>query len=68
MSYPSMTKYLTTAQAAQYLAVSRDVLRRWRAARHGGPRYYRINKMIRYSLGDLDSFLVKCSVGGDSDA
>ena len=42
-------KYLTTAQAAEYLGVSTRTMRRWRN-RNIGPAY------VRYPLGGLERF------------
>lgn len=58
---------LTTRQAAVYLGVSQDLVRRWRAAGRGGPRYHRVNRLIRYRRQDIDAYLA-ANTGGGSDA
>jgi predicted DNA-binding transcriptional regulator AlpA len=42
-------------QAAQYLGLSVKTLQAWRW-RGTGPRYVKMNKAVRYRLGDLDAF------------
>lgn len=49
-------KYLTTAQAAEYLGVSTRTMRRWRN-RNIGPAYVRYSdRTCRYPLGSLERF------------
>ena len=49
--------FLTEAEAAEYLRVSRSYLRKARCY-GGGPRYVRIGKRaIRYRIEDLDAWI-----------
>ena len=48
---------LTPVQAAQYLGVSKDVLRLWRS-QGKGPRHFKAGeKLVRYRRIDLDSWI-----------
>jgi len=48
-------RYLSTAQAAQYLGISRRWLAKLRCLR-GGPAVYRFGRLRRYRRDDLDSW------------
>ena len=47
---------LTEREAAAYFGVSLSGLRKWRA-RHCGPQYARLFRLIRYRRSDLDAFV-----------
>ena len=48
---------LTQEQAAAYLGVNQETLRKWRRERYG-PQYLRLSlRFIRYRVEDLDAFL-----------
>jgi excisionase family DNA binding protein len=50
---PSM--YVSEKEAAAYLGVSLSTIRRWR--RKGiGPRFFRLERILRYSLEALERF------------
>ena len=49
-------EYLTTVQAAIYLALSRQQLEIWRS-RGGGPRFVKLAHAVRYKRSDLDDFM-----------
>jgi DNA-binding transcriptional MerR regulator len=51
-----MRDLMTSKEAAVYLRISEDTLRRWRC-RGLGPKYIRINGRILYRLRDLERFL-----------
>ena len=49
--------WLDTRQAAAYLICSPATLKVWRS-KETGPKYYAVNqRIIRYHIDDLDSFL-----------
>ena len=50
-----MRNLLTSKEAAVYLRISEDTLRRWRC-RWLGPKYIRINGRILYRRRDLERF------------
>ncbi len=50
-----VSPFLTTAEAAQYLRVSRPTLERWRGEGRG-PRYLRAGWRCLYRREDLDAF------------
>ena len=54
-STPALPRFLTAAEAAQFLRVSVYVLERHRAARTG-PRFRRFGRMIRYAVTDLEAW------------
>jgi excisionase family DNA binding protein len=53
-THPPPGKMLTTGQAAAYLNVSPDTLRRW--SRRGLPRY-KLGRLVRWSQPVLDAWL-----------
>ena len=69
MSYPDCMNHnltpvlLNDVEAADYLTVSVSSLRRWRGERKG-PRFIRIEGVIRYSSHDLDEYLAAQTEGG----
>lgn len=51
------TRWLTEDDAAEYLQVSVHTLRKWRLDEIG-PFYHRMgNRMVRYTVDDLDEFV-----------
>ena len=48
--------FLTELEAANYLGVSKETIRRWRRERRG-PEHYRIGRIIRYSTQALERFV-----------
>ena len=56
---------LDTAQAAEYLRVSRSYLERARVE-GGGPVYCKLANLVRYRRGDLDSWLAELVVANTS--
>src|SRR2546425_10455608 len=50
-------KLLTDKEAAAMLSVSVSLLRKWRLRREGGPPYYRVGRVVRYSPNALEAFL-----------
>ena len=50
-------KLLTEREAAAMLSVSVSLLRKWRLRREGGPPYYRVGRVVRYSTNTLKAFL-----------
>ncbi len=59
---------LTTAEAADYLRVSRLTLRNWRSTRAVSLPYLKVGRAVRYRLADLQSFLEANLRGGDCAA
>ncbi len=59
-------KYLTPAQASDYLSVAVPTLKKWR--RLGtGPAYYKKGRLVRYPIPNLDSWVEESvSRGGKS--
>ncbi len=57
------TKWLTTEEAAAYLGITRTCIYEWRA-RGMGPRYYKLQRQLRYKLEDLEEFLQRCARPG----
>lgn len=53
--------YLIEEEAAAYLRISPQTLRRWRSVGRG-PAYHKIGGAVRYRLADLDTFAV--AMGG----
>jgi excisionase family DNA binding protein len=54
---PPSNRWMTTAEAAEYLDVKPGTLEKWRFLKKG-PRYYKIgSKQVRYRQSDLDAFL-----------
>jgi len=49
------TEYMTTAQAAEYLGLSRYTLSAWRKD-DSGPPYCRFGVAVRYAKRDLDAW------------
>ncbi|NVN97554.1 helix-turn-helix domain-containing protein [Candidatus Nomurabacteria bacterium] len=56
MSYASTYQILDSREAAEYLRVSRKTLESWRC-KQCGPKFFRMNKMVRYRDRDLNEFL-----------
>jgi hypothetical protein len=52
------TPWLTTVQAATYLASTPGTLKAWRAL-GSGPRYHGRHRFVRYHVDDLDAFMRK---------
>jgi hypothetical protein len=52
-------------EAAQMLACSPALLRKWRQY-GGGPDYCRIGRLVRYQLGELQAFIAAHQVEGAS--
>lgn len=46
---------MTEAQAATYLCLSQETLRRWRTERRG-PVYQKLGRAVRYQRSDLDAW------------
>lgn len=53
----SAQRLLSPKEFRQLLGISDDTERRWRAA--GLIRYMRINRVVRYSLADVDALIKK---------
>ncbi len=53
---PISSALLTTAQAAQYLALGQRTLENWRC-RGDGPAFVRLGRVVRYRVLDLDAWL-----------
>lgn len=51
-----LARYLTTAQAADFLNLSRFTLEKWRS-RAVGPPYIKLGARVRYRLGDLEAYV-----------
>jgi excisionase family DNA binding protein len=60
-----MTHLLTTLEAATYLHLHADTLRRWRRERRG-PAFVRVRRQIRYDPNDLDAYVDACREGGEA--
>ena len=52
---PGYPRYLTTAEAAAYLQLSRRTLEKHRCI-GSGPRFRKLGRMIRYTIPDLDKW------------
>ena len=52
---PGYPRYLTTAEAAAYLRLSRRTLEKHRCI-GTGPRFRKLGRMIRYTIPDLDKW------------
>ena len=50
------SEYLSTAEAAEYLRVSRKFLETARC-RGDGPRFSKIGRSVRYARSELDAFM-----------
>jgi predicted DNA-binding transcriptional regulator AlpA len=48
---------LTEGQTAEILGCSRALLRKWRRIKGGGPRFFKLGHLVRYSLRDLQAWL-----------
>jgi excisionase family DNA binding protein len=53
-------KMLTTAEAAQYLGLSKATLEAWRVHGHG-PVFCKMSKAVRYSAENLEQFKTDCA-------
>lgn len=51
-----MDEVLTPSQAAKYLQMSVETLRRWRTDRRG-PAYFRAGRHVRYRRSALDKWM-----------
>lgn len=47
---------VTTAQAAEYLGVKKNTMEGWRI-QGVGPRYIKVQRLVKYKTEDLDSWL-----------
>jgi predicted DNA-binding transcriptional regulator AlpA len=61
--------YLTTKQAAHYLGVSTQLLYETRSRNNKryynhGPRYIKLNNLVRYTRNDLDDWINNRRSGG----
>jgi excisionase family DNA binding protein len=50
-------RLLTDREVAAVLGVSVSLLRRWRFRLNGGPAFYRVGRLIRYSQDAIHEFL-----------
>lgn len=50
-----MSTYLTTAEAADFLRLSKSTLDKWRCE-GGGPHFSKLGKRVIYALDDLMDF------------
>lgn len=57
MSPISKPTTLNTADAADYLGVSKRTLEKWRLQADKGPTFVRVGNSIRYHVKDLDAFM-----------
>jgi len=57
---------LTTAQAADYLRLSKRTLERLRVS-GTGPKYLKILRCVRYRVADLEAFIASRTVGSTSE-
>lgn len=51
--------FVTTQEAARFLALSPHSLECYRA-KGAGPPFYKFGKAVRYAVADLDSWLAAC--------
>ncbi len=51
-----MVKYLTTAQAAEALSLSKSTLDNWRSQGRG-PSYIKVGGAVRYRIADIESWV-----------
>ena len=63
-----ISDYLTIGEAAEYLGVHPDSLRRWDRAKRLQPRRHPINNFRLYLKRDLDIFLAQIDNGGTAAA
>ena len=56
MSEHARTQLLTESEAAEQLCCSKALLRKWRT-QDGGPPFYRVGRLVRYSPSDLSAYL-----------
>ena len=63
-----ISDYLTIGEAAEYLGVHPDSLRRWDRAKRLQPRRHPINNFRLYLKRDLDRFLAQIDDGGTAVA
>ena len=54
-----MPEVLTAAQAAAYLQVPEETLRRWRG-QGTGPKHAKVGRHVRYRRAALDRWLEEC--------
>lgn len=59
-----MTQYMTEAEAAQFLSLSKRTLQAWRMKQMGPPFHKLENRLIRYKAEDLQQWLDDSSQGG----
>jgi len=58
---------LRDTEVSQLIGISRSGLRQWRRRRRG-PRYFRIGRLIRYQLADVQRFLDANAVETDDSS
>ena len=58
-----MPEVLTAAEAADYLRIPIETMRRWRAL-GTGPRYARVGRHVRYRKAALDAWLQEREAAG----
>ncbi len=63
-----ISDYLMIGEAAEYLGVHPDSLRRWDRAKQLQPRRHPINNFRLYLKRDLDRFLAQIDDGGTAAA
>ncbi len=52
-----MNQLLSEREAAEHLRCGKSTLRQWRY-RNTGPKFVKINGLIRYRIEDLEAFIV----------
>lgn len=57
---------LTRVEAAQYLGVRLGTLCNWATTGRYGLPYVRVGRLVRYRRRDLDAFIERRTVGGES--
>jgi len=51
-------KFMTTEEAAAFLSVAPGTMKVWRT-RSAGPKYLKMNRLVRYTQKDLEAFVKK---------
>ena len=55
---PRSAELVTTEEAARYLGLKKQQLAVWRQeGTSGGPPFFRLGRLVRYTLDDLDAWL-----------
>jgi excisionase family DNA binding protein len=54
---PATERYLTTIEAAELLGIAPNTLEVWRSTRRVAIPYYKVGRVVRYRVSDVEKFL-----------